>query len=136
MAVVGHLPADETWLQRVWSRGVKRRASGHIWLPAVSAAPDVLPIEGHVTDDERTSRDIRLEEETQAADLDLPASQRPAGIGVGFRACGNPTFLQGELALHGRLVQEDSRDKLGLVQQPVAVLKLERHTGDGETSDL
>lgn len=91
-----------------------------------------------MTDEERMSRDIRLEEETQAADLDLPASQRPAGIGsgVGFRACGNPAFLQGELALHGRLVQEDSRDKLGLVQQPVAVLKLERHTGDGETSDL
>lgn len=85
------------------------------------------------------SGDIRLQEETEAADLDLPASQRPAGVGgvgVGFRACGNPAFLQGELALHSRLVQEDSRDKLGLVRQPVAVLKLERRTGDGETSHL
>lgn len=84
-----------------------------------------------MTDEERMSRDIRQEEGTEAADLDLPASQRPAGVGggVGFRARGNPAFLQGELALHSRLVQEDGRDKLGLVRQPVAVLKLERRTG-------
>lgn len=38
----------------------KQKAHSHIWLPAVSAAADVLPIEGHVTDDERISADIML----------------------------------------------------------------------------
>lgn len=108
------------------SRCVKQQANSHIWLPAVSAAPDVLPIEGHVTDDERMSGDIRLEEEVEAADLDLPAGQRPCGVAssIGFRACRSLAILQGELALQSHLVKEDSWDKLGLVQQPVAVLKL------------
>lgn len=86
---------------RSHSRRLKKQANSHIWLPTVSAAPDLLPIEGHVTNDKRMSRDIRLEEETEAADLDLPTSQRPSGIGssVGFRACRNLDVLQGELAL-------------------------------------
>lgn len=116
----------------------KHKAHSHIWLPAVSASADVLPFEAHVTDDKRMSVDIMLEENTRAADLDLPADQRHAGVGtsIAFWAFRNLAVLQGELAHKRCLVQEDGRYKVGLVQQPIAILKLKMHRGDGKMFDL
>lgn len=63
--------------------------------------------------------------------FDLPAGQGSVCHLLQVQACRClVAVLQGELALQRRYIQKDGQDKLGLVQNPLPIVKLdERHRG-------
>lgn len=88
----------------------------------------------------RKQREEKLTQPTRSdrhvTNFDLPAGQRPVCSSFRLQVCRNLAVLQRELALQSSHIQKDGRDKLGLVQNPLPILKLETHREGGEARDF
>lgn len=84
--------------------------------------------EEKLTQPRRTNRHV--------TNFDLPAGQRSVCSSFRLQVSGNLAVLQRELALQGRHIQKDGRHKLGLVQNPLSIFKLETHRDGGEPETL
>lgn len=85
---------------------------------------------------QREEKLTQLRGNRHVTNFDLPAGQWSVCSSFRLQVCRNLAVLQRELALQSRHIQKDGRDKLGLVQNPLPVLKLETHREGGEPETL